>query len=174
MSTAGGKGGREPGPTEPDQGIWQGRRIARRYVSPDEMVVLVGRSAEDNDLLSLRLASPRDFWLHVASGPGSHVVVRNPEGLRRLPRETQRFAAGLAAAHSNSRAGGRVAVHLAFAGEVSKPRGFAPGKVEIRRWDTVVASPLHLAAEEAGPPGPTGGAPGNDRLPRPAGGRRGR
>jgi len=143
-------GSREPGPTDPDLGIWQGRRVARRHLSPDGLVVLVGRSAEDNDVLSVKLASPRDFWLHVASGPGSHVVVRNPDGLRRLPRDTLRFAAGLAAAHSSARAGGRVPVHLAVAGDVSKPRGFAPGKVEIRRFETVTASPLHLDPADGG------------------------
>ncbi|MFM8409558.1 MAG: hypothetical protein ACKOCT_04710, partial [Alphaproteobacteria bacterium] len=56
------EGRRDPGPTDPDQGLWCGRRVARRFVSPDGFVVLVGRSAEDNDILSLKLASPRDFW----------------------------------------------------------------------------------------------------------------
>ncbi len=163
------RGARAPGPTNPDLGVWQGRRVARRYLSPDGFVVLVGRSAEDNDILSVKIASPRDFWLHVASGPGSHVVVRNPDGLPRLPRETLRFAAGLAAAHSNARAGGRVAVHLATAGDVSKPRGFSPGKVEIRRFETVTASPLHLDPADGStvPNGPGGGrrgpAPGRGR-----------
>ncbi|MFM7736827.1 MAG: NFACT RNA binding domain-containing protein [Alphaproteobacteria bacterium] len=163
------EGRRDPGPTDPDQGLWRGRRVARRFVSPDGLVVLVGRNAEDNDVLSLKLASPRDFWLHVATGPGSHVVVRNPDGLRRLPRESLRFAAGLAAAHSSAKAGGRVAVHLTFAGDVGKSRGLAPGKVEIGRYETVTASPLHLPPAEGGPePQP---APGG-RPPRP--GRRGR
>jgi len=164
---AGGERGRDPGPTDPDQGIWRGRRVARRHVSPDGLVVLVGRSAEDNDILSLKLAAPRDFWLHVASGPGSHVVVRNPDGLRRLPRDTARFAAGLAAAHSSARDGGRVAVHLAFAAEVSKPRGLPAGKVQIGRWESVTASPLHLPAEGEGT-GP--GAPGAGQAAVPSSG----
>lgn len=157
MAGAGGEN-RESGPTDPDRGLWRGRRVARCHVSPDGLVVLVGRNAEDNDVVSLKLAAPRDFWLHVASGPGSHVVVRNPEGLRRLPRETLKFAAGLAAAHSSARAGGRVAVHLAVAGDVSKPRGFGPGKVELRRHETVMASPL-VVPPTSDPPtgGPDGG-----------------
>ena len=47
--------------------------------------MLVGKSAEDNDLLSLRLGEPHDFWFHLAGDSGSHVVVRNPERLERLP-----------------------------------------------------------------------------------------
>ena len=141
-------GGHDPGPTDADEGIWRGRKVARRLVSPDGMVVLVGRNAEDTDILTVKLASPRDFWLHVASGPGSHVVVRNPGGLRRLPRETQRFAAGLAAGYSSAKDGGRTAVHLALAGDVGKPRGFAPGKVQLARFETVMATPQR--APEAG------------------------
>jgi predicted ribosome quality control (RQC) complex YloA/Tae2 family protein len=139
--TAGGRGG-VPGPTEPDQGLWQGRSVARRYLSPDGMVVLVGRTAADNDLLSIRLASPRDFWFHVAAGSGSHVVVRNPDGLDRLPRETARFAASLAAGHSKVRAGGRVAVHMTTCREVRKPRGAPTGQVTLGRYETLTVPPL--------------------------------
>lgn len=136
-----------PGETDADAGLWQGRSVARVATSPDGMTVLVGRTARDNDVLSIRLASPRDFWFHVAGESGSHVVVRNPDNLAALPRETRRFAAALAAGYSKARRGGRVAVHMARAGDVSKPRGLAPGKVQLRRFETVHASPLRLDDE---------------------------
>lgn len=128
--------------TDADAGIWRGRAIARRFVSPDGLIVLVGRTAEDNDVLSLKLGAPRDFWLHVSGESGSHVVIRNPDGLDRPPRETVRFAAGLAAGFSKARHGGQVAVHLATCADVSKPRGLPPGKVQLRRFSTVKAAPL--------------------------------
>ena len=131
-----------PGPTDPDRGLWRGRSVARRFTSPDGMTVLVGRTAADNDVLSIRLASPRDFWFHVAAGPGSRVVVRNPDGLDRLPRETARYAAALAAGHSKARAGGRVDVHATVCREVRKPRGFAPGQVALGRYETITVAPL--------------------------------
>ncbi len=134
-----------PGPTDPEAGIFQGRSIARRFVSPDGMTVLVGKTAEDNDVLSLKLGSPRDFWLHVAGDSGSHVVVRNPENLARPSRETLLFAAGLAAGFSKARNGGRVAVHWTTCDEVSKPRGLPPGKVQLGRYDTVQAAPIRGA-----------------------------
>jgi predicted ribosome quality control (RQC) complex YloA/Tae2 family protein len=126
---------------DPEQGLFAGRSVARRFVSPDGFTVLVGRTAADNDILSLRLGAPRDFWLHVASESGSHVVVRNPDRLDRLPKSTLAFAAALAAAHSKAKAGGRVAVHVALCEDVSKPRGLGPGKVELRRYATVMARP---------------------------------
>ena len=130
-----------PGATDPEEGLWQGRAVARPFISPDGMTVLVGKTAADNDVLSVRLASPRDFWFHVAAGSGSHVVVRNPDGLDRLPRETLRFAAGLAAGHSKVKAGGQVAVHWTRCSEVRKPRGFAPGKVTLGRYETITVAP---------------------------------
>ncbi len=138
--------------SDADAGVWRGRSVARRLFSPDGLVVLVGRSAADNDLLSFKLAQPRDFWLHVAAESGSHVVVRNPQGLDRLPRETRLFAAALAAGHSRGRAGGRVAVHLARCADVSKPRGFAPGKVLVARYATVHVAPRRAGEELASSP----------------------
>lgn len=136
------KGGQAPPPPDPDQGTWRGKAIARRLTSPDGFIVLVGKSAADNDILSIKLSSPRDFWFHIASGPGSHVVVRNPDNLDRLPRETERFAAGLAAGYSKARKGGQVDVHLTRCSEVSKPKGFAAGKVTLGRFKTIKVSPL--------------------------------
>lgn len=130
-----------PPPPDPDAGMWQGRSIARRFVSPDGMTVLVGRTAEDNDFLTLKLASPRDFWFHLAGDSGSHVVVRNPENLDRLPRETERFAASLAAGYSKGRKGGKVSVHVCRCEDVSKPRGFPPGKVLLDRFKSLQVTP---------------------------------
>ncbi|RMH19474.1 MAG: DUF814 domain-containing protein [Acidobacteria bacterium] len=113
--------------------------------SPDGLTILVGRSAGDNDLLTFKLARPRDFWLHAAGVAGSHVVVRNPENLSRLPRATRELAAALAAGHSKARRGGRVAVHLTRVADVAKPRGLPPGKVTIRRYETVHATPQRAA-----------------------------
>ena len=127
--------------SDPDAGIWRGQVVARRFLSPDGFVVLVGRTARDNDILTFKLASPKDFWLHVSGESGSHVVVRNPDGLERLPRDTVRFAAAVAAGYSRARHGGRVAVHLCRRADVEKPRGFAPGKVILKRFTTVHASP---------------------------------
>jgi predicted ribosome quality control (RQC) complex YloA/Tae2 family protein len=115
-------------------------QVARRFTSPDGMEVLVGRTARDNDVLTFQIASQRDFWLHVAGAPGSHVIVRNPEGLSSLPRETLRFAAELAARHSKARKGGQVSVHLALVKDVSKVKGAPAGQVSLRRYRSLRAS----------------------------------
>src|SRR5256885_12119558 len=112
-----------PPPSDPEAGIWQGRPVARRFVSPDGLTVLVGRTAEDNDVLTFKIGTPRDFWLHVAGESGSHVLVRNPAGLDRLPPEALRFAAGLAARHSKGPGRGPVAGQLPNFARRRQPRG---------------------------------------------------
>lgn len=125
-----------------DAGIWRGRSVARRFVSPDGFTVLVGRTAEDNDVLTVKLAEPNDFWFHVAAGSGSHVVVRNPACVSRMPRDTERFAGALAAGYSKARGGGNVAVHVTVCREVRKPRGVPPGTVTLGRHRTIRVAPL--------------------------------
>ena len=130
-----------PAQSDADAGIFEGRSVARRFVSPDALIVLVGRTATDNDVLSLKLGAPNDFWLHVAGESGSHVVVRNPERIERLPRDTLQFAAALAARYSKARNARRVAVHVTTCADVHKPRGLPPGKVVLNHFKTVHVSP---------------------------------
>ncbi len=124
-----------------EEGLWRGRAVARVFVSPDGMTVLVGKSAKDNDVLSRRLARPFDFWFHAAGHSGAHVVVRNPLKLKRLSRATRDFAASLAAGYSGGHEGGRVAVHQALCCDVSKPKGLAAGKVVVKRFQVVEVRP---------------------------------
>lgn len=131
----------KPAASDAENGVWRGQSVARRFVSPDGFVVLVGRSAADNDILSFKLAAPVDFWFHAAGTSGAHVVVRNPAHLQRLPRETTRFAAALAARHSGARGARRVAVHATQCRELRKPRGLEAGTVRLRRYTTVHAAP---------------------------------
>ena len=101
-------------------------------------VVLVGKGDAENDRLTFEVAEPRDFWLHVAGPAGSHVVIRNPEDLPELPRPVLEAAAALAAWHSKARGSrGKVEVHVCRVADVSKPRGFAPGEVRLRKWESV-------------------------------------
>jgi predicted ribosome quality control (RQC) complex YloA/Tae2 family protein len=130
-----------PPPSDPEQGIFRGRRIARRFVSPDGLTVLVGKTAEENDLLTTQLTQPLDFWFHLAGDSGSHVLVRNPDRLDRLPKATELFAAGLAAGYSKARNAGRVAVHMCRGAEVRKRRGQPPGEVTLERFTTLMARP---------------------------------
>ncbi len=110
--------------------------------------VLVGKGARENDALTFRVAEPNDWWMHAAGCPGSHVVIRNPERLAAAPRAVLERAAELAAYYSKARdARGKVEIHLCRASDVRKPRGLPPGKVEIRRWESIRVYPRAPAEE---------------------------
>ncbi len=111
-----------------------GKGTAFRSVMVDGFEVLIGKGDAENDQLTFKVADNLDFWLHVASHPGSHVVIRNPDKLSELPRSVIERAAELAAFHSKARDGGKVEVHLARIADISKPRGFAAGKVILKKW----------------------------------------
>lgn len=113
-----------------------------RTVIVEGFEVLIGRGAKENDDLTFGVAERQDFWLHVGGGtPGSHVVVRNAEGLAQLPRSVLEAAAGFAAWYSKARAAARVEVHVCRVGDVSKRRGAPAGQVELSRWQKVKVRP---------------------------------
>jgi predicted ribosome quality control (RQC) complex YloA/Tae2 family protein len=121
-----------------------------RTVTVDGFEILVGKADVDNDRLTFEVGEAHDFWLHVAGPAGSHVVVRNPDDLEELPRSVLERAAGLAAFYSKARgARGKVEVHVCRVADVSKPRGFAPGEVLLKRWKAVKAYPRGI--EEGAP-----------------------
>ncbi|HOX25438.1 MAG TPA: NFACT RNA binding domain-containing protein [Candidatus Krumholzibacteria bacterium] len=111
-----------------------------RYTLPGGWVVLAGRTDRDNDLLSLKLARPNDWWFHVKGLPGSHVVLQVPSG-EEPDRDTVRAAAAVAAWHSRKRAARSVAVTATRARYVTKPRGAPPGTVSIRRETVLQVKP---------------------------------
>ena len=104
----------------------------REIELPGDWCVLVGRTDQDNDYLSLRVARPDDWWFHVRGTPGSHVVLRSKPN-ERPDSDTLGRAAAIAAYFSRARRGGVVAVSCTQARNVSKRRGAKPGSVSVRR-----------------------------------------
>jgi predicted ribosome quality control (RQC) complex YloA/Tae2 family protein len=101
---------------------------------------LAGKTDFDNDQLSLKIAKAHDLWFHVHGLPGSHVILRHPDGERpgnNLIRQT----AAIAAWHSKARNAGTVPVKYTEAKHVGKPRGSKPGSVSIKREKTIKVRP---------------------------------
>ena len=128
-------------PEKRKDGRADGKGKAFRSVNVEGFEVLIGKGDADNDQLTFKVAEPHDLWLHVANTPGSHVVVRNPERIAELPRALIERAAELAAFFSKARDGGKVEVHYCRCADVSKPRGFPPGKVMLKQWKSLRVYP---------------------------------
>ena len=101
------------------------------YILLGGWTVLAGKTDADNERLSLKIARPKDWWFHIRSMSGSHVVLRVED--EEPDRATLEAAAAIAAWHSKARGGGTVAVSGTRAQYVSKPRGAPRGTVEIRK-----------------------------------------
>ena len=109
-----------------------------RKFERDGWQILVGKGAQDNDVLTFEVAEHDDLWLHVSGWSGSHVVVRVRDGGGEPPREVVEYAARLAAWFSKARgAKGKVEVHVCRAGDVRKERRAPAGQVQLTRWTAV-------------------------------------
>jgi len=101
---------------------------------------LAGKTDADNDLLSLKVAKANELWFHVRGMPGSHVILRHPEG-DNPDNSLIKQTASIAAWHSKARNAGTVPVCYTEAKHVGKPRGSKPGSVSIKREKIVKVRP---------------------------------
>ena len=110
------------------------------YELPGGWKVLAGKTDEDNDRLSIKIAKANDMWFHVRGMPGSHVILCSREG-EEPDRDSLKQAAAIAAYHSKARQGGVVSVSCTRAQYVTKPRGAKPGTVSIRKETVLKVRP---------------------------------
>jgi predicted ribosome quality control (RQC) complex YloA/Tae2 family protein len=115
-------------------------RGTRRYLSADGLEILVGRTSNDNDHLTFKIAKPGDLWLHAADYGGSHVVVRNSTR-KEIPPRTLIEAAQLAAYFSQAKKDPKVDVHYTERKFVSKPKKSKPGLVRLQRFRNITVEP---------------------------------
>jgi hypothetical protein len=129
---AGGKGEEAPpgsGAAGPVTGTARDRHEPfLRFRTRGGAAVLVGRSARENDRLTLRTARGNDLWFHVEGGPGSHVVLRYARGREFLEQDV-RDASQLALWFSSFRSRGAGTVVYTRCKNVSKPKGAREGAV---------------------------------------------
>jgi predicted ribosome quality control (RQC) complex YloA/Tae2 family protein len=129
------------------QPVTPGRKMRQEAVPPAIRRVafrgwdiLVGKSAAGNDHLTMKIARPDDLWFHAEGMPGSHVLIRNPNGAD-IPPEVVSKAAALAAFHSKGRHAGKVPVTYTRAGLVKKPKGAKPGLVTLQKRKSLMVKP---------------------------------
>jgi predicted ribosome quality control (RQC) complex YloA/Tae2 family protein len=110
------------------------------YQRPGGWFVWAGRTAKDNERLSLKVAQNDDWWFHLRGMPGSHVVLFVRDGVE-PDNATVKAAAAIAAWHSKMRQGGKVAITGTRARFVSKPHGAKLGTVSIRKEKKFMVRP---------------------------------
>lgn len=96
----------------------------------------IGRSDADNDLLTFHHSFPQDTWLHAKGVPGSHVVLHHPDE-QTPPTDVLSQAARLALKYSKASSRGKGTVSVCRIAEIRKPKGAAPGQVQLRKHKTL-------------------------------------
>lgn len=105
---------------------YEGHRI-RELAAPGGYTLLFGENAESNDYLTLRVAKPNDWWLHIRGGVSAHVVIQTRNQPDKVQRETLMYAAKVAVQNSPSKHAGYVPVDYTLKKYVRKPKGGPKG-----------------------------------------------
>jgi predicted ribosome quality control (RQC) complex YloA/Tae2 family protein len=136
----------QPGPQR------RGRRSSRtgdgilRLRTRDNHEILVGRTAQQNNLVTFDLAQPNDIWLHARGCPGAHVILRATEA---EPMAAEVLAAAqIAAYYSTNRSAGKVTVDWTRRRNVRKIAKSTPGLVTYSGERTLVVEPSAILPTE--------------------------
>jgi len=104
--------------------------------------ILVGRNAQNNDLLTQRYAHKDDLWLHAKDVTGSHVVIRQKAG-QPTPEPVVERAAQLAAWYSRRKNDSLCPVTVTPKKFVRKRKGAIAGQVVVERERVVLVVPAN-------------------------------
>jgi predicted ribosome quality control (RQC) complex YloA/Tae2 family protein len=113
----------------------------RKFIVAGGHEVYAGKSASNNDELTMRFARPNDYWFHARGSSGSHVVLRWGDAKSKPPKEAIRGAASVAAYYSGSKNAKMVPVAYTLKKYVRKPKGAAVGAVVMEREEVVMVEP---------------------------------
>lgn len=114
----------------------------REFDLGEGYTLYVGRSAANNDELTMKFGKANDVWLHARGAAGSHAILRGPYTKEtKPPKNILKDAAGVAAYYSKQKNAKMVPVSYTFKKYVHKRKGAAAGAVVMQREDVVFAEP---------------------------------
>lgn len=102
--------------------------------------IWVGKNAQANDVLTLKLAHKDDLWLHAKDVAGSHVVIKRKSG-QNFPKRVIERAAELAAYNSRRKTDSLCPVIFTPRKFVRKRKGDPPGAVVVEREEIMMVVP---------------------------------
>lgn len=102
--------------------------------------IWVGRNAEANDELTLKLAYKEDLWLHAKDVAGSHVLIKHQSG-KNFPKDVIERAAQLAAYNSRRKTDSLCPVIVTPKKFVRKRKGDPAGAVVVEKEQVILVEP---------------------------------
>lgn len=107
----------------------------------DGFTIYVGKNNKQNDYLTCKIAKSNDLWFHTKDIHGSHVVLKLPKNLTKMPDSTIYKCATIAAFFSKAKLSQNVPVDYTFIKYVKKPNGSKPGMVIYTNNKTLYVNP---------------------------------
>jgi hypothetical protein len=111
-----------------------------RVFQTEGFKILVGKSAQNNDLLTQKHTYKEDLWLHAKDVSGSHVVIKY-QANKNIPAPVLEKAAQLAAWYSKRKNDSLCPVLCTPKKFVRKPKGAEPGAVIVEREKVILVKP---------------------------------
>ncbi|MCP4458475.1 MAG: DUF814 domain-containing protein [Cytophagales bacterium] len=108
----------------------------------DGFEVLIGKNAKSNDILTQKIASKNDLWLHARDVAGSHVVIREKPGYK-FPAPVIEKVAALAAWYSKRRTDSLCPVIYTPKKFVRKLKGAPSGQVVVEKEEVIMVVPTN-------------------------------
>jgi predicted ribosome quality control (RQC) complex YloA/Tae2 family protein len=127
---------------EPETKAKPAQELPFKVFEDGGFTILVGRNAQNNDLLTQRYAHKDDLWLHAKDVSGSHVIIRHRAG-QPVPEPVVERAAQLAAWYSRRQNDSLCPVTVTPKKFVRKPKGALPGQVLVEREKVVLVVPAN-------------------------------
>lgn len=118
------------------------------FTTSDGFSAIRGKNKRANHDIISKAASAFDYWLHVADGPSSHVILRRDNPNQEVPESSLREAATLCALKSYRKNDRKADVMYALVKDVRKVKGFAHGQVVVDQTLGTIRVELDPSIEE--------------------------
>ena len=107
-------------------------------ITLDNFKIYIGKNNKQNDYIISKLASANDIWLHTFNIPGSHVLIKMPQGVEIPPDNVLLIAAKLAVYYSQARNSVKVDVTCVKRKFLKKPPGANLGYVTFTNETNII------------------------------------
>ncbi|MEO0234607.1 MAG: NFACT RNA binding domain-containing protein [candidate division WOR-3 bacterium] len=115
------------------------KRIGKIFYSPNGFMVICGRNSEENDIITLKIASKEDLFFHAREAKGAHVILK--KGGKEPKKEDIYYAASIAAYNSKGKHSRIVPVSYTERRYVTKRKNSPKGEVVLLREEVIFVEP---------------------------------
>ncbi|MEO0289470.1 MAG: NFACT RNA binding domain-containing protein [candidate division WOR-3 bacterium] len=115
------------------------KKIGKVFYSPNGFTIICGRNSEENDFITLKMASKEDLFFHAREAKGAHVILK--KGGKEPKKEDIYYAASIAAYNSKGKHSRIVPISYTERRYVTKRKNSPKGEVILLREKVIFVEP---------------------------------